>query len=232
MFESYYIGLDLGQMRDFTAIAVVERAVLQGEYSPVYRTWRKEVELRLRHVERVPMGTPYPEVVERVAEVTRSPKLTGPIHLAADNTGVGAAVVDLLRDARPRGMLMPVTITGGDTENLSEGVHRVPQRDLIVGLQVLLQRGGLRIAAELKDGPALLAELMDMQVKVSTARHEQYGVWREGKHDDLVFAVALACWAVGKAYPKRKGRDEGWWTNPYEADMMRMFQKQMEASGR
>ncbi len=71
-----------------------------------------------------------------------------------------------------------------------------------------------------------------MRVKVSTARHEQYGVWREGKHDDLVFAVALACWAVGKAYPKRKGRDEEWWTNPYEADMLRMFQKQMEASGR
>ena len=37
-----------------------------------------------------------------------------------------------------------------------------------------------------------------MRVKVTG--QEQYGVWREGKHDDLVLAVALACRGARKAF--------------------------------
>jgi hypothetical protein len=227
MFESYFIGLDLGQSHDFTAIAVVERAVLKKEFDAALWAFRKEVQLQLRHLERVPIGTPYPDVVRRAVEITRSPKLTGPVHLAVDNTGVGVAVVDMLRDARPNAVLLPVTITAGDTENACQGAHRVPKRNLIVGLQVLLQQGGLRIAADLKDAPTLLAELMAMQVKVSAAGNEQLAAWREGTHDDLVFAVALAIWAVGKAYPKRQADAAAWWHNPYESEMIRTFKNRM-----
>jgi hypothetical protein len=227
MHETYYIGLDLGQAHDFTAIAVVQRAVLKGAFDPAPWAFRKEVQLQLRHLERVPIGTPYPDVVRRAVEIARSPKLTGPVHLAVDNTGVGVAVVDMLRAARPNAFLLPVTITAGDTENVCQGVHRVPKRNLIVGLQALLQQGGLRIAAGLKDAPTLLAELMAMQVKVSAAGNEQMAAWREGTHDDLVFAVALAIWAVGKAYPSRQAQAAEWWHNPYESDMIRHFKTQM-----
>jgi hypothetical protein len=199
--------------------------VLKGEFDPAVWAFRKQVQLQLRHLERVPIGTPYPDVVRRVVEITNSPVLTGPIHLAVDNTGVGAAVMDLLRAAQPKAALLPVTITGGDTQNILHNTHRVPKRDLVVGLQVLLQRGALRIAADLRDAPTLLTELMAMQVKVSTAGNEQFGAWREGTHDDLVLAVALACWAVGIAYPARGAHVEEWLTNPYELDMIRMFQK-------
>jgi hypothetical protein len=44
-------------------------------------------------------------------------------------------------------------------------------------------------------------EMMAMEVKVSPAGNEQYAAWREGTHDDLVFAVALAYWSAGKASP-------------------------------
>src|ERR1039457_3601984 len=169
MFESFYIGLDLGQSHDFTAIAVLQRAVLQREFNHAVWAFRKEVQLQLRHLERVPIGTPYPDVVRRVVEITRSPILTGPVHLAVDNTGVGEAVMDLLRAAQPKAALLPVTITSGDTRNVSHGTHRVPKRDLIVGLQVLLQRGGLRIAADLRDAPTLLTELMDMRSEEHTS---------------------------------------------------------------
>jgi hypothetical protein len=227
VFESYFIGVDLGRVQDFTAIAVVERSVSKGEFSSALWTWRKATQFQLRHLERVPIGTPYPEVVKRVEGITRSSKLTGPIHLAVDNTGVGAPVVDLLRDARPNGILMPVTITGGNSESSNNGAYCVPKRDLIIGLQVLLQRGGLQIAAGLRDGPALISELMGMQVKVSAAGNEQYGAWREGTHDDLVLAVALAWWAAGKAYPMRGGREE-WWANPYEEEMIREFKRKLQ----
>jgi len=225
MFESFFIGLDLGQSHDFTAIAVLQRAVLKGDFDPAVWACRKQVQLQLRHLERVPIGTPYPDVVQRVVEIVSSPLLTGPVHLAVDNTGVGAAVMDLLRAAQPKAALLPVTITSGDSQNIFHNTHRVPKRDLVVGLQVLLQRGGLRIAADLQDAPTLLTELMAMQVKISTAGNEQFGAWREGTHDDLVLAVALACWAVGIAYPRRATHVDEWFTDPYEADMIRLFKR-------
>jgi hypothetical protein len=107
----YFIGVDLGQRQDFTTIAVVERAELKGAWDPVMFAWRKLVSLRLRLLERIPLGTPYPRIVERVVEVTRSPELAGRSHLAVDATGVGRPVLDMLRGARPQSILMPVNHT-------------------------------------------------------------------------------------------------------------------------
>ena len=87
---------------------------------------------------------------------------------------------------------MPAKITGGDRETQSHGYYLIPKRDLITGLQVLLERGGLEIAARLKHGAALAAELTAMQVRVTPAGNEQYGAWREGSHDDMVFAALVA----------------------------------------
>ena len=94
-----FVGLDLGQSRDFTAIAVLERAELRGDWDPAMYAWRKTTALRLRHLERVPLGTPYTEVVDRVVVVTRSGELAERCHLIADATGVGRPVLDMLRRA-------------------------------------------------------------------------------------------------------------------------------------
>ena len=101
----------------------------------------------------------------------------------------------------------------------------MPKHDLIVGLQVVLQRGLLRIAAGLEHGPELVKEMTAMQVKISPSGHEQFAAWREGTHDDLVFAVALACWNAQNAHPKDPAGEEQWWTNKHEADMARLFRK-------
>jgi hypothetical protein len=211
----YFVGVDLGQSRDFTAIAVVERGLRTGAWDPVRYAWRKLATLELRYLERMELGTPYPEVVERVVQVTRSGELYGRCHLAVDGTGVGRPVVDLLRRARPNCVLLPAIITSGDQETSGGGYSRIPKRDLIVQLQVLLQCGALRIAAGLKDAAALVAEMQAMRVKVTSAGHEQYGAWREGTHDDLVFAVALACWAAKKVHPNPPMGEDQWWRNEH-----------------
>jgi hypothetical protein len=208
----YFVGLDLGQSQDFTAIAVLERAELVGEWDPVMFAWRKTIVLRLRHLERVALGTPYTEVVDRVVVVTRSGELGGRCHLVADATGVGRPVMDMLRRAGlGSSRLWPVLITSGDLERQADGHYRVPKRDLIVGLQLLLQRRGLQIAAGLKFGPVLAREMAEMRVKITPSGNEQYGAWREGEHDDLVLAVALACWGARKAYPNPPYGEEGYW---------------------
>src|SRR5438270_13730993 len=86
-----------------------------------------------------------------------------------------------------------------------------PKRDLMIGLQVLLQRGGLQIAAGLKFGQALVEEMAAVRIKQTATGHEQFGAWREGEHDDLVFAVSLAHWGARKVYPGRVVGDDGYW---------------------
>jgi hypothetical protein len=47
-----------------------------------------------------------------------------------------------------------------------------------------------------------MRELSGMRVEISESGREG---WRSGAHDDLVFAVALACWAAKKG--RRRVRD-------------------------
>ncbi len=208
------MGLDLGQIQDFTTIAVVGRAELKGEWDPVVFAWKKEVAPRLRYLERVPLGTPYTEVLERAAQVTRAPKLAGGCELVVDATRVGRPVVDLLRKLRLGGKIDPVTVTGGTTEGCTDGYYQVPRCDLITRLQILLQRGALQIAAGMECGPALVKEMGDMRVRVTCGGHETFEAWREGTHDDLVFAVALACWWARKAFPNEPAGEEAYWRQP------------------
>jgi hypothetical protein len=111
-------------------------------------------------------------------------------------------VVDLLRREDLQSQLWPVTITSGDTERYADEYHRVPKRDLIVGLRVLMQQGGLQIAEGMKEGATLEKEMAEMRVKISGSGGEQFGAWRNGEHDDLVLTVAMACWGVRKVTPK------------------------------
>jgi hypothetical protein len=85
----------------------------------------------------------------------------------------------------------------------------VPKRDLVLGLQVLLKRGGLQVARGLRDGPTLVSELQQMEVRMTSGRNEQYATRRAGGHDDLVLAVALAAWAAKKVYPDPAHGDGG-----------------------
>jgi len=73
---------------------------------------------------------------------------------------------------------------------------------------VLLQEQGLQIAGKLPYSTALVKEMSEMRVRVSPAGNEQYGAWREGQHDDMVFAVALACWGAEKSWGP--AREEYW----------------------
>lgn len=210
MERPYFVGLDLGQSQDFTALAIAERVELEGEWDAARWAHRKMAALDLRYLERIPLRTEYPDVVERVRRVTQSGALRERCHLVVDGTGVGRAVVDLLRRAGLGCSVWPVVVTGGERETQSDGYWRVPKRDLIVELQVLLQRGGLRIAAGIPLGTVLVEEMATMRVRETAAGHEQYGAWREGEHDDLVFAVALAYWGAKRAYPRVAG-DDGFW---------------------
>ena len=198
MRPDYFLGLDLGQTRDFTALAVLERSPPTDADTTV-----EQSEYALRHLHRFPLGTPYTEIVPAVAALVRSgPLAESPV--VVDQTGVGRAVVDMMR--RAVGWVVPVTITGGHAVTMSEDrSFHVPKKELVSCLQVVMQSRRLRIARQLHEAAVLVRELQQFQVKITTAANETFGVWREGQHDDLVLAVALACWWAERHPPLGEG---------------------------
>ena len=108
--------------------------------------------LRLRHLERAPLGTPYPDVVERVRRITAAPDMAGRCHVVVDATG-GRPVVDLLRRAPLQGELLPVVATPAGAESGAAGYYRTPKRNLILVLQSMLGGGLLQIASGLRERP-------------------------------------------------------------------------------
>lgn len=204
LLPSYTIAVDLGQVNDYTALAVAERSPVPSREVGSYD---------LIHLQRFPLGTPYtalPDFLWGIDQVVRSrwsrlaaerhrmalPLADAPVELVVDQTGVGRPVVDLLRQAGfdP----IAITITGGDTViEVEQREFRVPKRNLAAAVQVLLQARRLRWASSLKEAATLKAELENFKAKISLAGHDSYGAgddWREGNHDDLVLAVALSCW--------------------------------------
>jgi hypothetical protein len=195
----FFVGLDLGQAQDYTAIAVIEaapRPVLHDGVSS------GEELLHVRHLERFRHRL-YPDVADHVqALLDREPLRSENTELIIDATGVGPAVTDIFQK---RGVdFQAVKIHGGDAEKYSpeDGSWRVPKRNLVSALQVLLQTSRLKIAGKLELAGVLKEELLNFRVKVNVATaHDSYEAWREGDHDDLVLATALACWASMRPGP-------------------------------
>lgn len=184
----FLMGLDLGQSSDYTALSVLEKIDIDSDRGMVHG-------YHLRHLERPKLGTPYPAIVERAKKLLSRDPLKGASSLIVDATGVGAPVVDMMRQADIGAPIIAVTITGGDTVgNASYNTYRVPKRDLVSNLQVLFQSGRLKVAQGLPEASLLVKELLTFQVKITLDAHDTYGAWREGAHDDLVLSVALAVW--------------------------------------
>ncbi len=189
----HFVGLDFGQPSEFTALAVLERPVIFGEDVPSHR----RPTYALRHLRRFPLGTPYPAITHEVVSLLGSPRISDPT-LVVDQTGVGHAVVEMLADAlrgRVSCLFFPVTLTAGHAVTGGDaGILHVPKKELIGTLQVLLQTRRLQVARTLPEAAVLVQELENFRTKVTTEKNETLESWREGQHDDLVLAVAMAAW--------------------------------------
>ncbi len=190
----FLVAVDLGKLRDFSAITIVERYSYPDRWDPVLfcqlYAWKNVV----RKIERLALGTSYPRVIARIEEWVSRLALRGPVTLLVDATGVGEAVVDSLRSAGLRCELVPITITAG--EQATRGRHGwcVPKKDLMVSLQLLIARGELVIPRDLELRERLADELASIDTSLRAAGT---------RHDDLVLSLSLAAWRL--ASRKRAG---------------------------
>ncbi len=212
----YFLGLDLGKKRDWTALAVLKQHAVPA--SRIGRTrydddLGTEYRYDLVHLDRW-RGRRYLDAAPKVEQVIRQLEQvahrehfeqTGDgtvaggdpdISLLVDQTGVGEAVIEMLRAA---GLdCIGVTIHGGDAVGKGRNEYRVPKRELVGTLQVLFQNKRLMIAAGLSLAETLVEELDNFRATIKlTTGHDTYGAgddWRDSAHDDLVLAVAMAAW--------------------------------------
>src|SRR5438874_2351907 len=157
---TYVIGLDLGQSRDPTAIAVVRTLPRFGEAGRDRFLEDGAEVYQCGHLERLPLGTPYPAIIRHVAGLLD--RLPGGTELVIDFTGVGRPVFDMFEMAGidPIGVL----ITGGTAESGDGRIYSVPKINLVSGLQALLHEERLKIHRDLPEALALVAELQDFRI--------------------------------------------------------------------
>ena len=191
----YFVVVDVGQQRDLAALVVVERSVRDtGVVDRV--TYERVIEIRqvVRRAETLPLGTPYPDLVKRVKALVQSEALEGRCTVAVDATGVGAPVVEMLKAAQLGCTVTGVVITSGDRARMERGEWRVPKSLLVHKLVMMLDQGELTIAGRMAGAAQLVAELAGMRVKVGRGGAEK--LEGQGVHDDLVMALAMACWVM------------------------------------
>ena len=191
------VGVDVGKQRDPATIAVT---TAERHATP---TGRSTVLWIVRSLERLPLGTDYPKVADRIRDIVFALKErhTKPRFVYIDATGVGAAICDMLVERRVEHV--PCTFVGGEkrTEH-----YATPGKGVYISGPGSLERVSLgkeyavgRLLAILDNNRVLAdaspiwrelrKELLSFEMTPG-ALHSRYGA-TPGQHDDLITALAL-----------------------------------------
>lgn len=161
----------------------------------------------------------YDEGADRVEKVVNHRELKGNCDLVVDGTGIGDAVVEILRK---RGLNpVPIIFTSGTsvrevfgaatkTFRLTPGDHRlqtmsileeihVPKDDLVAAGKMLIERGRLRVAPGLRWRGDFRAQLEAFRGKVNERTGRvKYEAETEEAHDDEVVCYLMMAWWMGR----------------------------------
>lgn len=202
--KEFYVSADIGTLQDYSTIAVVTKVIPGFRWSGgfaqdnVDREYPELAEYQLNFLEQIPLKTSYDDIVKRISQVTENliSKTGRKVNLVVDSTGVGQPVLQSLQKVAP---VEPVgvTITGGNEANKTAYGYTVPKKELISVLQLFLGNDRLEIAKGLKHAQTLYDELKDYEYKFTQAGNMTFNA-REGKHDDLILAVAIGLWYAEK----------------------------------
>ncbi len=169
---AFYAGLDIGKQVDHSVLAVVQK--INGKRRLIYKY-------------QFPLGTPYPDVIGHVA---RANQIFDFVSIYVDKTGVGNVIVDEMDEI--------------GIPNV-EGLVLTNQwkEEMLTYLKLLMEQKKLCI---LSDDAELIAQMNEQQyeyMQPKTAReHIHLKFWHPPhRHDDQLFALALACYASKEEEP-------------------------------
>jgi hypothetical protein len=78
-----------------------------------------------------------------------------------------------------------------------------------------IQGQRIKVAPSLPEAQLLVRELVNFKAKVSAGSELAVEAWREGEHDDLVLACAVAAWEADRARALAGGLPGVIETNPW-----------------
>jgi hypothetical protein len=208
--EGFFIGVDIGQQHDYTAIVGVERVRIttfdkwvrahpevislndpMSEYEPVYKS---DIEYHVRLIERLQLGTKYTDVVRYLINLVNAPKIKElKPTVIIDYIGVGRGIYDMAVEQPELRTMKAVTATGGEAIKDDDPFFHVPKVELATTAQGLFSRQLLQIAKDLANAEELTREIKSYIIKRTPAGNLQFEA-QQGSHDDLTSALEMACW--------------------------------------
>lgn len=179
--NEYFLGLDLGRKQDHSALVIVERSVraLNTRYVDAYTKW--ETFLSVRYAKQWRLGTSYGDVAKEVSEIFKKTETLGRSVMVFDQTGVGDAVFEMIREH----------LRGSNVEGIVL-THEL-KRDMYAAIESNLEQGKVKIAEDCHSSRELKEELLRVEIR-RVGFGYKYGAFEAGSHDDLVMALALALW--------------------------------------
>jgi hypothetical protein len=221
--KAVHIGLDIGQKSDYSAVVVVQVGERPGPQT--YRSYRTgdlehvpESTYKVRHLARLPLGTPFRDVAQEVVNLVggvwawekelrqegyilpTEPQLTRDLWM--DATGMGLPVVEMVKNAlavsakTDQCLVHPVVFNYGDRYKRGEfeGHGDVLGKGYLVNrLQVLFEQRQLTLPKGDPQTDAMVEELKAYEIRVDENANERYGAFVVGAHDDMVTALGLTC---------------------------------------
>ncbi|MDY7091584.1 MAG: hypothetical protein SX243_01290 [Acidobacteriota bacterium] len=180
------IGVEFGQRRSPSAICVVTNPLrtIDG---------RKEHHFEVRSLERLQVGTTFPNLAARLATIEAGVRKHAPDARTAiyvNATGVGDPLVQHL-NSNTRARVRPVYFTYGDRRSETWPQVDLGKAFLVARLQMLLQTGRIHLPRT-PQAELLAEELLAYEVRVESDANERYGAFSVGTQDDLVTALGLA----------------------------------------
>lgn len=202
--KQYIVGVDLGRDTDPTAIVVGE-----DEGVPVGITKQdggggfleeKAINrfLRVVYIEQIPLKTNYIDIARRLAAITNHSLLAMRAEMYIDATGVGRAVMDILRNEQIKAT--GITITSGATESVIGDRLAVPKVAIIDSAISLLHQGRISFAGGLDFADVMAMQLQQFKMKRRDNGGVSYENSTDAVHDDLVIALGLVSWVFLKRH--------------------------------
>jgi len=201
----HILAFDVAKKHDFSSLElfrVTDAAREDGAEAATYLDWVRSSKLK---------DAPYTELGAMVRDALASSALAGRCDLLVDATGVGEAVVDILRD---EGLdPIPIVFTAGNKVSMASSAHqdsrfgqngqkglrrvselRVPKQDMIHASQIVLQQGRLRILPRCGDAGGIRRQLSAFVGRVNERGGLSAEASRDSVHDDHVAAFLMASW--------------------------------------
>lgn len=192
-----YVGVDCGKRADPSAIAVLI------PFEPFERRADGRDVYEVPFIRRIPLDTPYPDVARAIARLDDYLRRRGDIdwiYYCVDSGGVGESVVDMVKELLPNIELYKAYLTGGYHVNQKWETREIslPKAQMVSTMIMLFESERIEVSGEAKEYraeiEALQDELYNYELRTTESKHDLYGAFTVGKHDDLATSLGLGAW--------------------------------------